>query len=301
MKVLRFVFLTLFVVGALFYLNALIPQKSSEAKVYPSDIVNTDDGMMKIHPVESVGANGSSYAVDFQLISLTGHTLHTTVVTHNFFCPNLSPDGKCYSNGTERTQTIDVPADHYVDAWSDKATPDMAHVSGFSDCGLYQIDLNLSYPGAHNTATYQAAGGMDTGKVCKTPVITPTATPTPPAQHHLACVNNACMSVDGAGTNSCTTNPNSCAPVTTHLTVVKVVNNNHGGTKGPNDFTLRVNGTQVTNSVSNTENPGDYTVSEDSMDGYHQVSISGSCDNNGHVHLNAGDNATCIIENEDNG
>lgn len=120
-----------------------------------------------------------------------------------------------------------------------------------------------------------------------------------PTQHHLACVSNSCQSVTGAGQDSCTTNPDSCNPP--QLTVIKVVNNNHGGTKTPSDFTLRVNGTQVANNVSNTETPGDFTVSEDSMSGYHQVSISGSCDANGHVHLNSGDSKTCIIENEDNG
>lgn len=85
------------------------------------------------------------------------------------------------------------------------------------------------------------------------------------------------------------------------LTVIKVVNNNHSGTKQAKDFPLYINGTRVTTGVSNTENPGDYTVAEDKQDGYHLVSISGDCDSNGHVHLNAGDTKTCVIENEDNG
>lgn len=82
------------------------------------------------------------------------------------------------------------------------------------------------------------------------------------------------------------------------LTLIKVVNNNHGGTKTANDFVLRVNGTQVTNNVSNAEQSGDYFVSEDDMSGYHQV--SNSC-GDGHIHLNAGENRVCIIMNEDNG
>ncbi|HYK08196.1 MAG TPA: hypothetical protein VEW42_01700 [Candidatus Eisenbacteria bacterium] len=118
-------------------------------------------------------------------------------------------------------------------------------------------------------------------------------------QHHNVCQNNACVQVDGAGENSCVLDSNGCS--TSHLKVIKIVNNNHGGTKEAGDFVLKVNGTQVTNNVSNEETPGDYTVSEDAMDGYHQVSMSGDCDANGHVHLDNGDNKTCVIQNEDNG
>lgn len=127
--------------------------------------------------------------------------------------------------------------------------------------------------------------------------------------HHNVCQNQACVRVDGEGNNSCRLDSTDCQ--TPHLIVKKVVNNNHGGTKAASDFTLHVkNGSGdvddspaagSTTGKTYTLNAGDYVVSEDALDGYHQVSISGDCDASGHVSLVNGTTKTCVIQNEDNG
>lgn len=128
-------------------------------------------------------------------------------------------------------------------------------------------------------------------------------------QHHNVCQNNACVQVEGAGQNSCRLDSSDCTPP--HLTVIKIVNNNHGGTKSSSDFSIHVKngdgdipGSPADGSVTGktyTLNAGDYMVGEDAVDGYHKVSISGSCDADGNVTLINGDNKTCVIQNEDNG
>ncbi|PYE54735.1 MSCRAMM family protein [Deinococcus yavapaiensis] len=91
------------------------------------------------------------------------------------------------------------------------------------------------------------------------------------------------------------------------LTVVKVVNNDFGGTKGVSDFTLKVNSTNVTSGVTNTYPVGNYTVSEATPlpYGYTQDSIvcvnnlTNATTNGGAVNLAAGDDKTCTITNSD--
>jgi hypothetical protein len=99
---------------------------------------------------------------------------------------------------------------------------------------------------------------------------------------------------------------NSCPPPpTATLTIVKTVINNNGGTKGPTDFSFEVssgsNGfiTHATSGIPYTLFPGSYTASERFMAGYTSGAWGGDCNTNGSVTLNAGDNKTCTITNDD--
>ncbi len=87
-------------------------------------------------------------------------------------------------------------------------------------------------------------------------------------------------------------------PTTGKLTVVKNVTNDNGGTKVVADFPLFVNGTPVVSGASAEYAPGVYTVAETSSLGY-AATFSGACDANGSVTLEAGDDKTCTITNDD--
>ncbi len=109
------------------------------------------------------------------------------------------------------------------------------------------------------------------------------------------------LSVDCAGniasleTKTCTiTNDDQVGT----LTVTKVVTNDNGGSAVVADFPLFVNGNPVTSGTPNTLNTGTYTVSETNLGGY-TGSFSGDCDAAGLVTLNAGENKTCTITNDD--
>ncbi|MGI6484431.1 MAG: THxN family PEP-CTERM protein [Candidatus Dojkabacteria bacterium] len=81
------------------------------------------------------------------------------------------------------------------------------------------------------------------------------------------------------------------------LTVEKVVDNGTYGDKQVSDFTLYVSGNKVTSGEVNKFNAGDYTVSEDNLDGY-VATFSDDCDSDGNVTLNVGDNKVCTITNK---
>jgi LPXTG-site transpeptidase (sortase) family protein len=83
------------------------------------------------------------------------------------------------------------------------------------------------------------------------------------------------------------------------LNVVKVVNNNHGGTLTFEDFSFQVNGASAVSFESDGQNDlnlsaGTYTISEPAVDGY-----STTYDNCSDVILAAGGSATCTITNSD--
>jgi hypothetical protein len=123
----------------------------------------------------------------------------------------------------------------------------------------------------------------------------------------ITCTEGANVTIDiGAGTATITlglTEDVSCTFTNTQkaqLTVVKVVNNNHGGTAVAGDFTVRIDGNPVTSGQPNTLNAGNYVVDETNIpQGYQLVGITGDCDSEGNVTLNPGDNKTCTITNED--
>ena len=83
------------------------------------------------------------------------------------------------------------------------------------------------------------------------------------------------------------------------LTVIKVVNNNHGGTLTADDFSFQVNSAGAINFESDgqndlTVNAGTYTVTEPVVTGY-----ATSYDNCSGVALTSGESATCTITNSD--
>ncbi len=82
------------------------------------------------------------------------------------------------------------------------------------------------------------------------------------------------------------------------LTVNKIVTNDDDGTNVAGDFTLRVDGDQVTNGIPGTTTAGLHIVSEDNLPGY-TPSFSGDCDANGNVTMAFGDNKQCTITNND--
>lgn len=96
-------------------------------------------------------------------------------------------------------------------------------------------------------------------------------------------------------TKTCTITNDDVQP---KLTVTKVVQNNHGGTKVVADFPLFVGATGVTSGAQNSFDAGTYTVSETGLAGYTGV-ISGDCAANGSITLHVGDTKSCTITNSD--
>jgi 2-keto-3-deoxy-6-phosphogluconate aldolase len=93
-----------------------------------------------------------------------------------------------------------------------------------------------------------------------------------------------------------------------HLTLVKVVTNNNGGTKTVSNFPLSAAGpTPITNVISGTGaannvavDAGTYTISEQTQSGYtiaSNVCVGG--DDHSPVTLGSGQSATCTITNDD--
>jgi hypothetical protein len=84
-----------------------------------------------------------------------------------------------------------------------------------------------------------------------------------------------------------------------YITVVKVVNNDHGGTAVPNDFNLTLDGSPVSSGVAVPVNPGTYTAAETPLSGYTFDGFSGDCDSNGDVTVALGESKTCTLTNSD--
>jgi len=84
-----------------------------------------------------------------------------------------------------------------------------------------------------------------------------------------------------------------------YITVVKVVNNTHGGTATPNDFNLTLEGNPATSGVAIPVNPGTYTAGETLLSGYTFDGFSGDCDSNGDTTVALGESKTCTLTNSD--
>lgn len=102
----------------------------------------------------------------------------------------------------------------------------------------------------------------------------------------------------GLGDNAvCTITNNDIAPT---LTIVKTVNNTHGGTKAISDFNLYIDGTIVTSGQPKTVTANqEITVSEDQLSGYSASTWGGDCSTDGKITLKPGENKTCTITNND--
>ena len=99
---------------------------------------------------------------------------------------------------------------------------------------------------------------------------------------------------------TCTITNEDVAPT---ITLNKVVNNNHGGNAGVNDFGLTIGATGVNSGQTLTVNSNTtYALNEAGLAGYNFVSLTGSgCPSNlgDTVNLDEGENVTCTITNED--
>jgi uncharacterized protein involved in tellurium resistance len=85
------------------------------------------------------------------------------------------------------------------------------------------------------------------------------------------------------------------------ITVVKFVNNDHGGTAAPDDFKLTLDGNATTSGTAIDVNPGTYTAGETLLDGYTFDGFSGDCDTDGKTTVALGEHKTCTLTNSDNG
>jgi hypothetical protein len=84
------------------------------------------------------------------------------------------------------------------------------------------------------------------------------------------------------------------------LTLVKSVVNDNGGTATAADFQARINGENVPWDQAQTLIAGNYTASEIALvDGYTASDWGGDCAADGSVTINAGDEKTCTITNDD--
>lgn len=83
------------------------------------------------------------------------------------------------------------------------------------------------------------------------------------------------------------------------ITLVKKVVNDHNGTKKVSDFNLFVDGQQVTSGVALMLNAGNYTASEQQLQGYDAEGWMGACDMQGNFTLALGQQLVCTITNND--
>lgn len=124
---------------------------------------------------------------------------------------------------------------------------------------------------------------------------------TPSSLTGYTVVSNDCSGTISAGdSRTCTVTIGDVAP---HLTVIKHVVNNYGGTLQAGAFLMTVTGTNVApnasfsgseNGTTVTLNAGSFSVAEGANSGYAQ-SLSGDCSGS----ISLGDNKSCTITNSD--
>ena len=110
------------------------------------------------------------------------------------------------------------------------------------------------------------------------------------------CDSNGDVTVALGETKTCTLTNNDQQA---YITVVKVVNNNHGGTAQPDDFNLTLEGNTISSGVAVPVNPGTYTAGESLVPGYTFNGFSGDCDANGDITVALGESKTCTLTNSD--
>lgn len=110
------------------------------------------------------------------------------------------------------------------------------------------------------------------------------------------CNTSASVTVALGETKTCTITNNDQQA---HITVTKVVNNDHGGTAAPDDFDLTLEGNPATSGVVIDVDPGTYTAGETQLSGYTFDGYSGDCDSNGDTTVALGESKTCTLTNSD--
>jgi len=109
--------------------------------------------------------------------------------------------------------------------------------------------------------------------------------------------SNTCtnVSVVASGTSTCLIT-NTKQPT---LKVTKSVINDNGGNLTATNFPLFIGTTSVTSGAVNTLSPATYTISETPVAGYTQTNLVCDSGKTNPVVLNAGDNVSCVITNND--
>ncbi len=233
MKIIRNLLLAIFVVAALAYLNVIIPQpQATEAST--TNYNHTDSCGVQALRVDMQGdacgsfyKSGNDYTTTGKVTNTTNHTI-TGIQLHfkTYFCDKenqLSSSGSCTQNEKDFTSDAFSLAPGQSHTFS---TPTLhsSNYGNFTSCGLFQNDFWFSYNNGSCTSTLNGSGsGFGFGGVgycklwdghtlassnpwhpqweCKPPV----------EQKHSECQNNACVSVNGAGTSTCSSNSD-CQP-----------------------------------------------------------------------------------------
>lgn len=124
-------------------------------------------------------------------------------------------------------------------------------------------------------------------------------TPTTLSGYALPQLSSECVSSIAVGqTKTCVITYNDDSNSAT-LTVVANIKNDNGGTKGPSDFKLYINGDEVVPGQAYVRGPGTYVVTGSGAAGYNTSPWGYDCDSGGNVTLASGNNKTCKINYDD--
>jgi uncharacterized repeat protein (TIGR01451 family) len=253
----------------------------ADFKLYIGDTEVTSG---KAHKVNS----GVEYTVSED--QLDGYTAST-------WGGDCSADGKITLNsGENKTCTITNSDSQSKITVIKKVINDHGGTATVDDFNITLTDSTLEFDAGvkeGDTTTYTATVF---GDVNKEYTLSETVAGTGYDMESLECSlgSNGVFTLPEGEDVTCTIVNNDIQPT---LTVKKVVDNGTYGDKQVSDFTLYVSGNKVTSGEVNKFNAGDYTVSEDNLDGY-VATFSDDCDSDGNVTLNVGDNKVCTITNK---
>lgn len=174
---------------------------------------------------------------------------------------------------------------------------------GISTASNFNIHVKLSgVEVSGSPAVGVVAPGISYSLTAGTYVVSEDATTLPYAQSFSgACNSSGSVTLSVGNDVTCTVVNDDIEPVVvlpSSITVIKTVINDNSRTKTVADFPLFVNGTLVTSGVSKVFPVGTYVITEVSDSNYTRT-FSGDCNVNGSLNLNAGNNKTCIITNND--
>ncbi len=229
------------------------------------------------------GPNGNNYNTTYSCSDVTGVVASGSGTTSSF---NLV-SGKnvvCTFTNTIKNGTIIVEKQMVGGTDDFNFTGDVAGSISTNGGQLQTISV---LPGTYTSTESTIAGWDLTGLTCDD------VNSQAPSTVNLS-TKTATFKVDPDETVKCTFT-NIKKP---KLTVIKVVIRDNGGTKQVADFPLFVDGQSVISGATNTFSIGTHVISETSDPNYTET-ITGNCDKDGNVTLNAGDDKTCTITNDD--
>ncbi|WP_189005165.1 prealbumin-like fold domain-containing protein [Deinococcus malanensis] len=270
---------------------------------------------------ESITGTGLTFAVATPSIgAFSGYTAGTFVTGPvNWAVTGQTAAGSVTFDKTVRLDTKRVTSGVLSDAatltGSDGASATASAAVNISSSASVSLTINKTIPSAQSTdQTFSFTVKNGAGASVGTPSITIPAgqtrgnvvvgnlEPGTYSAEETPAAGWAAVAAQQAGINL----PDCAGAVTFNnnrlpkLTVIKVVQNDFGGTKTVSDFPLNVSGAAVESGVPGTYAPGQYKVGEGTLPpGYTMDSITGDCDATGNVTLDLNDNKTCTIVNSD--